>query len=123
MGGDVTPAIMMEFENACHDFFEAKSVPAEKQVAFILPGIKDFRIHNWIAADRATIVALPFPPFMTQLRKNLLHPDSEDHVRDKILQSRLQPSKESFWAWSQNIIKLNCLFKGHHFLVWWRHSP
>ena len=110
-GGDVTPAVMMEFENACHDFFEAKSVPAEKQVTFILPGIKDFRIRNWIAADRATIVALPFLSFMTQLCKNSLHPDWEDHVRDEILQSHLQPSKESFWAWSQNVIKLNCLLR------------
>ena len=65
MGGDVTHAVMMEFENACHNFFEAKSVPMEKQVTFILPRIKDFCIGNWIAADHATIVALPFLSFMT----------------------------------------------------------
>ena len=108
---DVTPFVMMEFENACLDFFEAKSVPNDKQVAFILPGIQDLRIQNWIAADRATIVALPFATFMTQLRSNYLHPDWEDHVRDEILNSRLDPNKESFWAWSQNIIKLNCLLR------------
>ena len=110
-GGDVTPAVMMEFENACHDFFEAKSVPAEKQVAFILPRIKHFQIRNWIAADRATIVALPLASFMTQLCKNSLHPDWEDHVREEILKSCLNPSKESFWAWSQNVIMLNCLLR------------
>ena len=71
--GDVTPSVMMEFENACHDFFEAKSVPQDKQVAFILPGIRDLRIRNWIAADRPTIVALPFASFMTQLRSNYLY--------------------------------------------------
>lgn len=110
-GGDITPAVMMEFENACLDFFEVKLVPAEKQVAFILPGIKDFRIRNWVAADRATIVALPFATFMIQLHKNSLHPDWEDHVRDEILKSRLEPAKESFWDWSQNVIKLNCLLR------------
>ena len=109
--GDVTPSVMMEFENACYDFFEAKSVPNDKQVAFILPGIRDLRIRNWIAADRATIVTLPFATFMSQLRSNYLHPDWEDHVRDKILNSRLDPNKESFRAWSQNIIKLNCLLR------------
>jgi len=41
---DVTPSIMMEFKNACYDFFEAKSVPQDKQVAFILPGIRDLHI-------------------------------------------------------------------------------
>jgi len=42
--GDVTPSVMMEFENTCYDFFEAKSVPQDKQVAFILPGIRDLHI-------------------------------------------------------------------------------
>jgi len=84
-GGNVTPAVMMEFKHACHNFFEAKSVPTEKQVTFILPGIKDFCICNWIAADHATIVVLPFTSFMSQLHKNSLHPDWEDHVCDDIL--------------------------------------
>jgi len=110
-GGNVTPAVMMEFENTCHDFFEAKSVPAEKQATIILPGIKDFHICNWIAADHATIVALPFTSFMTQLHKNSLHPNWEDHVHDEILKSHLELNRESFWAWSQNVVKLNCLLK------------
>ena len=109
--GDVTPAVMMEFENACYDFFEVKSVPAGKQVAFILPGIRDLRIHNWIAADRAAIVALPFATFMSQLCDNYLHPDWEDHIRDEILKSHLDPNKQSFWDWSQHVIKLNCLLR------------
>ncbi|EDQ99980.1 uncharacterized protein LACBIDRAFT_334571 [Laccaria bicolor S238N-H82] len=116
-GRDVTPAVIMEFENTCHDFFEAKSVLVDKQVTFILPSIKDFCIRNWIAADRATIVALPFTLFMSQLCKNSLHPDWEDHVCDEILKSRLEPNKESFWAWSQNIIKLNCLLRDTTSLV------
>jgi len=56
--GDTTPSVMMEFENTCYDFFEVKSVPAEKQVTFIVPGIRDLCIQNWVAADRATIVAV-----------------------------------------------------------------
>ncbi|EDR12184.1 uncharacterized protein LACBIDRAFT_311293 [Laccaria bicolor S238N-H82] len=109
--GDITLSVMMEFENTCYDFFEAKSVPADEQVAFILPGIRDLHVRNWVAADCVTIVTLPFTSFMTQLRANYLHPDWEDHVRDKILNSCLDPNKDSFWSWSQNIIKLNCLLK------------
>jgi len=107
--GDVTPSIMMEFENACYNFFEAKSVPQEKQVAFILPGIRDLHIRNWITTDHPTIVALPLAYFMSQLCSNYLHPNWEDHVHDEILNSHLDPNKESFWAWSQHVIKLNCL--------------
>jgi len=107
--GDVMPSVMMEFENACHDFFEAKSVPQDKQAAFILPSIRDLCIWNWITADQPTIIALPFASFMTQLHSNYLHPDWEDHGHDEILNSRLDPNKESFWALSQYMIKLNCL--------------
>lgn len=42
--GDVTPSIMMQFENLHYDFFEAKSVPPDKQVTFILPSIRDLHI-------------------------------------------------------------------------------
>ena len=108
---DMTPSVMMEFENTCLDFFEAKSVPNDKQVAFILLGIRDLCIQNWIAADWATIMALPFATFMTQLRTNYLHLDWEDHVRNEILNSHLDLNKESFWAWLQNVIKLNCLLQ------------
>ena len=56
-------------------------------------------------------MALPFATFMTQLRTNYLHLDWEDHVRDEILNSHLDLNKESFWAWLQNVIKLNCLLQ------------
>lgn len=80
-GRDVTPAVMMEFGNACMDFFEAKLVLADKQVTFILPSIKDFRIRNWITTDHATIVALPFTSFMSQLHKNSSSWLGRPHVR------------------------------------------
>ena len=41
---DVTPSVMMEFKNTCLNFFEAKSVPNNKEVAFILLGIRDLHI-------------------------------------------------------------------------------
>ena len=51
--GDISPAVMMDFENAALDFFVSKSIPTEKQVTMIIPGIKDLMIWDWIAADRA----------------------------------------------------------------------
>jgi len=53
--GDISPVVMMDFENAALDFFVSKLVPAEKQVTMIIPRIKDLRIRDWISAERALI--------------------------------------------------------------------
>lgn len=39
--GNISPVVMMDLENAAQDFFVAKSVPANKQVAMVIPGLKD----------------------------------------------------------------------------------
>ena len=65
--GDISPMVMMDFKNAALDFFVSKSVPAEKQVTMIIPGIKDLRIHDWISAEHAHLVNLPFSGFMTKM--------------------------------------------------------
>ena len=62
----------MDFKNAAQDFFVAKSMPADRQVANVIPGLKDIRIHDWITADCEHIVALPFVDFMKELHANYL---------------------------------------------------
>ncbi|EDR15393.1 uncharacterized protein LACBIDRAFT_321191 [Laccaria bicolor S238N-H82] len=110
--GNISPAVMMDFENAALDFFVSKSIPADKQVTMIIPGIKDLHIRDWITAERARIVVLPFADFITEMRANYLPPDWEDQVRNEILTSTLAASKTSFWNWSQKLLKLNCLLRG-----------
>jgi len=100
--GDITPTVMMDFENVVLDFFISKSVPSEKQVTMIIPGIKDLRIRNWISAEHAHLVDLPFVDFMKEMRANYLHQDWEDQIWNQILTSTLTSSKTSFWNWSQN---------------------
>ena len=109
--GDVSPAVMMDFQNAALDFFVSKSVPADKQVTMIIPGIKDIRIRDWIGANRDRIVALTFAEFMKEMRLNYLPQDWEDQVQNDILTSMLTTSALSFWNWSQKVIKLNCLLR------------
>jgi len=110
--GDISPAVMMDFENAALNFFVSKSVPAEKQVTMIIPGIKDLRICDWISAERACLVDLPFLAIMAEMWTNYLHQDWEDQIRNQILTSMLASSKSSFWNWSQQLLKLNCLLRG-----------
>ena len=109
--GDISPAVMMDFENAALDFFVSKSVPSEKQVTMIIPRIKDLRICDWISAECACLVELPFMDFMKEMRANYLHQDWEDQIRNQILTSTLTSSKTSFWNWSQKLLKLNCLLR------------
>lgn len=73
--GDIMPVVMMDFENVALDFFISKSVPADKQVTMVIPGIKDLCIRNWIAVECVCIVALPFADFMMEMRANYLPPD------------------------------------------------
>jgi len=110
--GDISPAVMMDFENAALNFFVSKSVPADKQVTMIIPGIKDLHIHDWISADHAHLVELPFSDFMKEMQVNYLHQDWEDQIHNQILTSTLLSSKVSFWNWSQQLLKLNCLLRG-----------
>ena len=107
--GNIALVVMMDFKNTALDFFVSKSVPAEKQVMMIIPGIKDICICDWIAAEHEHIVALPFTEFMKEMRLNYLPQDWEDQVRNEILTSTLTTSALSFWNWSQKILKLNCL--------------
>jgi len=109
--GDISPAVMMDFENAAQDFFIAKSIPADKQVAMTIPGLKDIRVRNWISADRERLIALPFIDFMKELRTNYLHQDWEDQVHNDILTSTLAASNMTFWNWAQHLLKLNCLLR------------
>jgi len=110
--GDISPVVMMDFENATLNFFISKSVPAEKQVTMIISRIKDLWIHDWISAGHTHLVDLPFSEFMNEMRVNYLHQDWEDQIRNQILTSMLASSKSSFWNWSQQLLKLNCLLHG-----------
>ena len=80
MEGDITPTVMMDFQNVAQDFFIAQSVPDDKQFMLIMPGIKDLRICDWIGAQHACIIALPFSEFMKEVHDNYLPQDWEDQV-------------------------------------------
>ena len=110
--GDISPVVMMEFENTALNFFISKSVPVDKQVTMIIPGIKDLCICDWITTKCAHIVEMPFADFMTKMRLNYIPPDWEDQVCNEILTSTLTASHTSFWNWSQQLFKLNCLLHG-----------
>ena len=110
--GVPTPAVLLEFEDACEDFFSnAKGgVTDELKVTRILPSFKDPIIRGWISSDRAHLSKLSFKTFMDNLRTKFLPKDWEDELLSKILRDRLRPSQD-FMTWATLLQQQNCILR------------
>jgi hypothetical protein len=83
--GEITPAVMRSYENACLSYFENKDIAEEKQVRKILGGLQDSRLHDWIDIDRERFLTLSFVNFMVEFRAGYLPEDWEEVTRIKLL--------------------------------------
>ena len=110
--GVPTPAVLLEFEDACEDFFSnAKGgVTDELKVTRILPSFKDPIIRGWISSDRTHLSELPFKTFMENLRMKFLPKEWEDELLLKILRDRLRPSQD-FMTWATLLQQQNCILR------------
>jgi hypothetical protein len=106
--GEISLAVMHEFEDGCHGCFDNKEIPPDNQVRKILPGLKDSHICDWIAAERERLIALSFTDFMKELHEGYLDPDWEDDMRQE-LGALKQGSSESFWEFSMQVQAMNSL--------------
>ena len=68
--GDISPAVIHQFEHACKNYFIHKKIMADDQVSLIIGGILDNCVTNWIIAERDHLIALPFDVFMTNFHWN-----------------------------------------------------
>jgi hypothetical protein len=50
--GDISPAIMREYEYTCLGYFDTKDIVPEKQVRKILVGLRDTRVQDWVSINR-----------------------------------------------------------------------
>ena len=110
--GVPTPAVLLEFEDACEDFFSnAKGgVTDELKVTRILPSFKDPIIRGWISSDRAHLSKLTFKVFMENLRTKFLAKEWEDELLSKILRDRLRPNQD-FSSWATLLQQQNCILR------------
>jgi hypothetical protein len=96
--GDITPDVMREYEDDCINFFDAKEIPADKQVHKILMGIKDHRIKNWISVEHESLLALSFEDFMSEFHTNYLEENWESTTRRELL--AMTQGNLSFWTFA-----------------------
>ena len=110
--GVPTPAILLEFEDACENFFaNAKGgIADDVKVKRILPGFKDPIMRRWISSDRAHLSTLKFDEFMTLLCSKFLSKQWEDELLSKILRDHLRQGQD-FLTWATKLQQQNCILR------------
>ncbi|KIM73371.1 hypothetical protein PILCRDRAFT_81196 [Piloderma croceum F 1598] len=76
--GDISPAVMRQFEHSCQNYFIHKKIIADDQVLLIIRGILDNCVSDWISTKRDCLIALSFDTFMINFHTNYLAEDWED---------------------------------------------
>jgi hypothetical protein len=105
--GDITPAVMREFEDSCIGYFENKEIEADKQVRKILTCLRDSRIKDWISTDRDRLLQLSFSEFMKEFRAAYLDDDWEEGVRREL--GNMMQGPQSFWDYAIQVQAKNSL--------------
>ena len=108
--GDITPATMRQYENACNNYFVHKKIPGDDQVSMIVGGLLDTRVADWIDADRVRIVDLSFADFMDEFRHAYLEEDWEEDTRRDVL--GMSQGSDSFWDYAVSLQSKNSLLHG-----------
>ncbi|KAJ6599378.1 hypothetical protein DFH09DRAFT_903050 [Mycena vulgaris] len=95
--GELTPLVIDDMELACINYFNAKDIAAEKQVATILSCFMDPHFTNWVCSPntRARLIALTFSLFMKEFKEKFLDDDWEMLVRSDIM-SMCQTKEQTF---------------------------
>jgi hypothetical protein len=96
--GDITPAVMREFEDSCMGYFENKEIADDKQVRKILSGLRNTHIKDWISTNRNRILSLSFDDFMTEFRAAYLKDDWEEGVWREL--RSMSQGTDSFWDYA-----------------------
>jgi hypothetical protein len=108
--GDISPAVMRDFEEACVGYFETKEIEEEKQVRKILPGLHDSRIRDWITSDCERICTLDFKDFMSKFCDAYLDEDWEENTRREL--GGMTQGCDSFWDYAIRVQAKNSLLTG-----------
>ena len=109
--GEVTPKALVDLTDAHNEYFIAKDIEDKDKVKKILGGFKCVHIRDWIACERACLLALSYKVFMEELRASYLPPDWEETVCTQILGMRMKPNIK-FWDWVQEMRALNIILHG-----------
>ncbi|KAF8810697.1 hypothetical protein BYT27DRAFT_7253434 [Phlegmacium glaucopus] len=86
--GNITAATLLDWENACDDFFLARDPVAEdKKVVKVTGGLHNATINTYVCNNRVHLNTLTFPAFMTELCEVFLPTDWDSWTRTQCLRT------------------------------------
>jgi len=111
--GVTTPGALLDWENACEDFFASSKepIPDDKKVSKVTGGLQNPRISLYVRNNRACLHMLAFTDFMSELRETFLPKDWAKDTLRKILAARMTLD-QSFDNFCTEIVTSNNLLDG-----------
>jgi hypothetical protein len=105
----VSPEVLRRFENACRNFFHAKKIAANEQVASVAGNMHDALISDWYWTDEARINGLSFEGFIKEMKVKWLKKGWELAICRHVLGTK--QNGEVFWEWAVRMRGLNALLR------------
>jgi len=111
--GVTTPGALLDWENACEDFFASSKepIPDDKKVSKVTGGLQNPRISLYVRNNCARLHMLAFTDFMSKLHETFLPKDWAKDTLRKILVARMTLD-QSFDNFCTEIITSNNLLDG-----------
>ncbi|KZT18036.1 hypothetical protein NEOLEDRAFT_1152826 [Neolentinus lepideus HHB14362 ss-1] len=108
--GDLTPAILRKWHEACRVYAMHRELDADKQVSRVAWGMQDDRMADWYRSDQERIDKLSLSAYIDEMKTLYLRHDWEEDLRDEILNST--QGDGLFWDWVNRVQSMNALLKG-----------
>jgi len=111
--GVMTPGALLDWENACEDFFalSKEPIPDDKKVSKVTGGLQNPHISLYVRNNHACLHMLAFTDFMSELRETFLPKDWAKDTLRKILAARMTLD-QSFDNFCTEIVASNNLLDG-----------
>ena len=106
--GDITPEVLIDWFNACENYFTERDTPDDKRVAKVLGGLQDVLFKDWYSPDRARVTALSWTDFIKEVKSEFLSSTWVEDARNKLLSMR-QRDTDTFKEFSNRFEKANAI--------------
>ena len=108
--GDITPKVIIDWFNACENYFTERDTPDDKRVAKVLGGLQDVLFKDWYSPNRAHIAALSWDEFIKKIKSEFLSSTWVEDARNKLL-SMHQRDTDAFKEFSNCFEKVNAILR------------
>ncbi|KIJ91664.1 hypothetical protein K443DRAFT_14206 [Laccaria amethystina LaAM-08-1] len=111
--GITTPSALLNWENACDDFFGSSKdpIPDDKKVSKVTGGLQNTHVSIYVRNNRACLHTLTFADFMAELHETFLPTNWAKDTLQKILAAHMTLD-QSFYNFCTEIVSSNNFLVG-----------